>query len=166
MSTPAFALTPVRVPRRLRRRQRALNRLPVQWHGAPLAEAVPLTGRTPSGTKPWLTGLVVLSVLTAHAVGAWYGNRVSLGADVKPKKTTLALEIVRPPKPLPKIEPPPPPPPKAPPKSPPPIQTAAILPSETPIAAPVETVAAVAAAEPAPPAPEPEPVKPAFGGIG
>jgi protein TonB len=165
MSTSALALNPVRIPRRLRRRQRALNRLPVQWYGAPLAEAVPLTGRTPAGTKPWVVGLVIVAVLTAHAVGAWYGNRVSLSADVKPKKTTLALEIVRPPEPLPKVEPPPPPPPpKVQPKAPPPIQTAAIVPSEAPIAAPVETVAAVVPGEPAPPAPEP--VKPAFGGIG
>ena len=164
MSTPALARNPVRIPRRLRRRQRAFNRFPVQWHGAPLAEVVPLTGRAPAGTKPWLVGLVVLAVLSAHAVGAWYGNRISPSADVKPMKTTLALEIVRPPKPLPKIEQPPPPPRKAPPKAPPPIQTAAIVPSEAPIAAPMETAAAVAPAEPVPPAPEP--VKPAIGGIG
>jgi protein TonB len=165
MSTPAFALNPVRVPRRLRRRHRALNRFPVQWHGVPLAESVPIAGRIPSGPRRWLVGLIVLAVLVAHGLGAWYGNRVSLTADVKPEKKTLALEIVRPPKVVPP-EPPPPPPKRTPPKAPPPIQTAAVVPSEAPLAAPVETVAAVAPAEPAPPPPAPVPEKPAFGGIG
>jgi periplasmic protein TonB len=165
MSTPAFALNPVRVPRRLRRRHRALNRFPVQWQGVPLAESVPHAGHTPPRSRPWLVGLVVLAVLAAHSIGAWYGNRVSLASDVKPEKKTLALEIVRPPKVVPQ-EPPPPPPKNTPPKAPPPIQTAVIAPSETPLAAPVETVAVVAPAEPAPQAPAPEPVKPAFGGIG
>jgi periplasmic protein TonB len=163
MSTPAFAHNPVRAPRSLRRRRRVLNRFPVQWQGVPLAESVPLADRTPESPRPWLVGLVVLAVLAAHGFGAWYGNRVSLTADVKPRKTTLALEIVRPPRVVPQE--PPPPPKRTPPKSPPPIQTAAVVPSEAPLAAPVETVAAVAPAEPAPP-PEPEPVKPAFGGIG
>jgi len=104
-------------------------------------------------------------VLVAHAIGAWYGNGVSLSTEVKPKESRLALEFIRPPKALPP-EPPPPPPKRAPPKAPPPIQSAAVVPSEAPVAAPVETVAAVAAAEPAPPPPSPEPVKPAFGGIG
>jgi periplasmic protein TonB len=166
MSKPAFGLHPARVPRRVRRRHRALNRFPVQWHGVPLAEAVPLAGRTPARPRRWLVGLVVLAVLAAHGLGAWYGKRTSLTVDVKPRKSTLALEIVRPPKVVPQ-EPPPPPPRRTPPKAPPPIQNAAAVPSEAPLAAPVETVAAVAPAEPAPPpAPEPEPVKPAFGGIG
>lgn len=111
-----------------------------------------------------LLALVAVAVLAVHAIGAWYGNNVSLSAKARPKESRLALEIIRPPKALP-TEPPPPPPTRRPPKVPPPIQTAAVVPSEAPIAAPVETVAAVAPAEPAPP-PPPEPVKPAFGGIG
>jgi len=111
-----------------------------------------------------LLALVAVAVLAMHAIGAWYGNNVSLSAKARPKESRLALEIIRPPKALP-TEPPPPPPTRRPPKVPPPIQTAAVVPSEAPIAAPVETVAAVAPAEPAPP-PPPEPVKPAFGGIG
>jgi protein TonB len=165
MSTPAIALPLHRVPRRIRRRQRALNRFPSQWHEVPLADAASLAGHKTPVARAWKVAIAAVIVLAAHGLGVWYGNRVSLASDVKPKKTTLALEIVRPPKPQPKIEPPPPPPPKAPPKAPPPIQAAAVVPSEAPTAAPVETVAAVVPAEPAPP-PPPEPVKPAFGGIG
>jgi len=164
MSTPALALPLHRVPRRFRRRHRALNRFPLQWHEVPLADAGSLGGHRAPVPRFWKVALVVLAVLAAHGLGVWYGNNVSLTSDAKPKKNTLALEIVRPPKPLPKIEPPPPPR-KAPPKAPPPIQTAAVVPSDVPVAAPVETVAAVAPAEPAPP-PPPESVKPAFGGIG
>ena len=109
--------------------------------------------------------VAALAVFAAHGVGVWYGNRVSLITDLKPQKNTLALEIIRPPKVEPPAPPPPPPPRRTPPKAPPPIQTAAVVPSEAPLAAPVETVAAVAPAEPAP-VPPPEPVKPAFGGIG
>jgi protein TonB len=164
MSTPALALPLHRVPRRFRRRQRALNRFPLQWHEVPLADAATLGGRKAPVPRAWKVALVALAVLAAHGLGVWYGNNVSLTSDATPKKTTLALEIVRPPKPLPKIEPPPPPR-KAPPKAPPPIQTAAVVPSDVPVAAPVETVAVAAPAEPAP-SPPPEPVKPAFGGIG
>jgi protein TonB len=164
MSTPAGALAPARIPRRFRRRRQALNRFPVQWHEVPLAEASTLGGQKPPTSRRTWVVLAALIVFAAHGIGAWYGNRVSLTADVKPQKKTLALEIVRPPKVVPP-EPPPPPPKRTPPKAPPPIQTAAVVPSEAPIAAPVETVAAVAPAEPAPPEP-PEPVKPAFGGIG
>ena len=164
MSTPALALPLHRVPRWLRRRQRALNRFPSPWHEVPLAGAASLAGRKAPVPRAWKVALAALVVLAAHGLGVWYGNRVSLSSDIPPKKTTLAIEIVRPPKPLPKIEPPPPPP-KVRPKAPPPIQTAAVVPSEAPVAAAVETVAAIAPAEPAPP-PPPEPVKPAFGGIG
>ncbi|HEV7610079.1 MAG TPA: energy transducer TonB [Steroidobacteraceae bacterium] len=165
MSTPALALPIHRVPRRLRRRRHALNRFPLQWHDVPVAESAAFTGPRKAVPRRWLIALVAVAVLAAHGLGVWYGNRVSLGADVKPKKSTLAIELVRPPKPLPKVEPPPPPPKRTPPRAPPPIHTAAIVPSEAPVAAPVEAVAAVAPAEPAPP-PAPEPVKPAFGGIG
>jgi len=165
MSTPALALPRHRVPRHLRRRRHALNRLPLQWHDASVADPAALAGRKAPVPRRWLLALAAIAVLLAHGLGVWYGNRISLGADVKPKKATLAIEIVRPPKPRPLVEPPPPPPKRTPPKAPPPIQTAAIVPSEAPIAAPVETVAARAPAEPAP-APAPEPVKPAFGGIG
>jgi periplasmic protein TonB len=164
MSTPAPALPLHRVPRRQRRRHRALNRFPVQWHEVPLAEAATLGGRKAPASRFWKWALVAVAVLTAHGVGVWYGNHVSLVSDAKPRKSELAIEIVRPPKPLPPKVEPPPPPKKTPPRAPPPIQTAAVVPSEAPIAAPVETVAAVAPAEPAPP--PPEPVKPAFGGIG
>jgi len=164
MSTPALALTVSRVPRRLRRRRHALNRFPVQWHGAAVAETVALTGGKSPKRRLGAVLAAVVVVLAAHALGVWYGNSVSVATGSPPKKSTLALEIIRPPKPLPKIEPPPPPPPKIRPKAPPPIQTAAVVPSDAPVAAPIETVAAVAPAEPAPP--PPEPVKPAFGGIG
>jgi protein TonB len=166
MSTPALALAVHRIPRRLRRRRHALNRLPVQWHGAAVAEVLALSG----GKAPtWRLGLIlaVVAVLLAHALGVWYGNHLSPATDSPPKKSTLALEFVRPPKPLPKVEPPPPPPPppKAARKAPPPIQTSPVVASEAPSLAAVETVAAIAPAGPAPPAP-PEPVKPAVGGIG
>ncbi len=66
-------------------------------------------GKSPK--RRWLLVLAaVVVVLAAHALGVWYGNNVSIATDSRPKKSTLALEIVRPPKPLPKIEPPPPPP--------------------------------------------------------
>ena len=126
MSTPALALTVPRVPRRLRRRRHALNRFPVQWHGAAVAEAVALTGGK-SPKRSLALVLAAVAVLAAHALGVWYGNNVSIATDARPKKSTLALEFVRPPKPLPKVEPPPPPPPKVRPKAPPPIQTAAVV---------------------------------------
>jgi protein TonB len=134
----------------------------VQWHGAAVADTVALTGGKSPSRRLALV-LAAAAVLAAHALGVWYGNSVSVATDSPRKKSTLALEFVRPPKPLPKIEPPPPPR-KAPPEAPPPIQTSTYVASEAPIAAPVETVAAVAPAEAAPP--PPEPVKPAFGGIG
>jgi len=165
MSTPAPALPPLRVSRHHRRRRHALNRTALHWSDVPVADSGAPQGRPAAPPRSWLIALAAVAVIAAHAIGVWYGNRISLVPGVKPQKHTLAIEIVRPPKPV--IEPPsPPPPPKrTPPKAPPPIQTAAALPSEAPIAAPVETVAAVAPAEPAPP-PPPEPVKPAFGGIG
>jgi protein TonB len=166
MSTPAPALPVHRVPRRLRRRRQALNRFPLQWHDVPVADSIVFAGRKAAVPRRWLVALAAIAVLAAHGLGVWYGNRVSLGADVKPKKSTLAIELVRPPKPLPKVEPPPPPK-RTPPKAPPPIQTAAVVPSDAPIAAPMETVAVAVPAEPVPaPASAPEPVKPAFGGIG
>ena len=166
MSTPAVAFAPLRAPRRPRRRRLALNRFPLHWHEVPLADAQTLRGRKGPVARRWWVAVVVLSVLAAHGLGVWYGNGVSLSAAVKPTKHTLAIEIVRPPKVVPP-EPPPPPPKRTPPKAPPPIQTAAAVPSEAPVAAPAETVAAIAPAEPAPPAPPAlEPVKPAFGGIG
>jgi protein TonB len=136
----------------------------VQWHGAAVAETVALTGGK-SPKRGLVLVLAAVAVLAAHALGVWYGNSVSVATGSPPKKSTLALEIIRPPKPLPKIEPPPPPPAKPRIKAPPPIQAATVAPSDAPVAAPVETVAALAPAEPAPP-PAPEPVKPAFGGIG
>jgi protein TonB len=165
MSTPALALARNRIPRVVRRRRRALNRLLLQWHDVPVAESPAFAGREPVARLRWLIAVAAVAVLLGHALGLWLGNRES-DADVKPKKSTLAIELVRPPKSLPKVEPPPPPK-RTPPKAPPPIQTAAPAPTEAPIAAPVATVAAVAPAEPAAAAPaEPEPVKPAFGGIG
>lgn len=164
MSTPAPVLTPVRVTRRGRRGRHAAWRAPLQWHDVAPAASETLRGGDARPPRRWLVALVALAVIAAHSLGAWYGNRFSLQADIKPKKNTLALEFVRPPEPV-KAEPPPPPPPKPrQQKAPPPIQTAAVVPSEAPIAAPVETVAAVEPAPPAPPAPEP--VKAAFGGIG
>jgi protein TonB len=163
MSTPAIALSPHRVSPRARRRRHALNRIPLPWNEVQVAHS-PALAEPPRG-KPryWILGLVALAVVGAHLVGAWYAEHASLVDAVKPKRNTLALEIVRSPKPEPpKVEPPPPK--RTPPRAPPPIQTAAVVPSEAPIAAPVETVAAVQPAPPAPPAPEP--VKAAFGGIG
>ncbi|HEU5135913.1 MAG TPA: energy transducer TonB [Steroidobacteraceae bacterium] len=165
MSTPALALPIHRVPRRLRRRRQVHGRVPLQWHDVPVAGSGALVGHKPTPSRRWLVALVAVLVVAAHAVGVWYGNSFSLGSDVKPKKNTLAIEIVRPPQPEPIVEPPSPPPPKkTPPRALPPIQSALVA-SEAPIAAPVETVAAVEPAPPAPPAP-PEPVRPAFGGIG
>jgi len=163
MSTPAFALPPNRVSRRQRRRRHALNRIPLVWHDVPVAASAAVGEQKPARPRYWLLAVVALTLIGLHVVGAWYANEVSLQAAAKPQKNSLAIELVRPPKP-PKVEPPPPPPPKTPPKAPPPIQTEAVVASDAPIAAPVETVAAVVAAPPAPPAPEP--VKPAFGGIG
>jgi protein TonB len=166
MSTPALALPKNRVPRVVRRRRRALNRLPLQWHEVPVAESAAFSARRPAVRPHWLIAIAAVVVVLAHALGVWLGNRVSLETDLKPKKSTLAIELVRPPRTSPKVEPPPPPK-RTPPRAPPPIQSVAPAPSEAPIAAPVETVTAVAAVEPAAPAPvAPEPVKPAFGGIG
>jgi protein TonB len=166
MSTPAPALPRLHVSRHNRRRRHALNRTALQWRDVPVAGSGAPLGRRPAPPRWWLVALAGVAVIAAHGVGVWYGNRISLAPDVKPQKHTLALEIVRPPKPV--IEPPaPPPPPKrTPPKAPPPIQTAAPAASDSPVVAPAETVAAMAPAEPSPPAPAPEPVKPAFGGIG
>lgn len=164
MSTPALALPVHRVPRRLRRRRHVHGRVPLQWHDVPVADSGALVGRKPTSSRRWLIALLAVVVIAAHALGVWYGNSFSLGSAVKPKKHTLAIEIVRPPKPEPIVEPPPPPPKKTPPRAPPPIESAVVA-SEVPIAAPVETVAVAEPAPPAPPAP-PEPVRAAFGGIG
>jgi len=163
MSTPAQALTPSRVSRRQRRRRHALNRIPLPWHEVPVAASAAVGEQKPAGPRYWILGVVSATLIGLHVAGAWYAQKAALQPGVKPQKNTLAIELVRPPKPV-KVEPPPPPPRKTPPKAPPPIQTESFVASEAPIAAPVETVAAVVAAEPAPPAPEP--VKPAFGGIG
>jgi len=131
----------------------------------PVADSgVPVGGST-AAPRWWPIALAAVAVVAAHAIGVWYGNRISGAPAAKPPQHTLALEIVRPPKPMLEPPPPPPPPKRTPPKAPPPIQTAAVVASEAPMAAPVEAVAAVAPAEPAPP-PAPEPVKPAFGAIG
>jgi protein TonB len=164
MSTPAFALVPLRVPRH-RRRRRTLDRFPREWHEVSLGGAADLGGRQIPVARRWWVALAALAVFAVHGVGVWYGNRVSLTSDLKPPKRTLALEIIRPPKVEPPA-PPPPPPKRTRPKAPPPIQTAAVVPSEAPPTAPVQTVAAVAPAEAAPASPPPETVKPAFGGIG
>jgi protein TonB len=167
MSTPALALPPNRVSRRQRRRQ-IWARVPLQWHAVAVAQSAAFVGRPAKPPRRWLFALAVVLVIAAHVLGVWIGQRYASISEPKPRPKTLAIEIVRPPTPLPKIEPPPPPPPpkqlrKA---APPPIQTAVPAASDEPVAAPVETVAAVAPAEPAPPPPAPEPVKPAFGGIG
>lgn len=172
MSTPALALPQPRVSRRNRRRRHALNRNPLVWSDVPVAPSAVVHGpaitEPPQRRTPFaILGIVALAIIGAHLAGAWYANRASHADAVKPKKTTLALEIVRPPKPPepPKVEPPPPPPKPRQNRAPPPIETAAVVPTESPIAAPVETVAAAEPAPPAPP-PAPEPVKAAFGGIG
>jgi periplasmic protein TonB len=164
MSTPAVALHPYRPLHRSRRRRHSAYRLfAVQLHDIPVAESAALVGEKTARPRLWLLGLVALLVIAAHGVGVWYGQKVGIQAQVRPAQNKLAVELVHPPKPpAPKIEPPPPP--KVQPKAPPTILNAAVVPSEAPIAAPVETVAAVVAAPPAPPAPEP--VKAAFGGIG
>ena len=164
MSTPAPALPQYRVSRHHRRRRHALNRTSLHWHDVPVAESGALAGKPVARQRWWLIALAAVLVVAVHAVGVWYGNSATLQSGIKPQKHTLALEIVRPPRPV--IEPPPPPPPpkRTPPKAPPPIQTTSVVASDAPIAAPVETVAAVAPAPPAPAAPEP--VRPAFGGIG
>ncbi|HUQ11033.1 MAG TPA: energy transducer TonB [Steroidobacteraceae bacterium] len=168
MSTPALALPRARVSRRQRlRRRHALNRIPLQWHDVPVAQSPGLIGGRAVTPRYWVLGVVALALVGLHFAAAWYADRVARIDAVKPQKNSLAIELVRPPEPEPpKTEPPPPKtPPKAPPKAPPPIQTAAVVPSDAPVAAPVETLAAVAPAELAPP-PPPAPVKPAFGGIG
>jgi protein TonB len=164
MSTPAIALPQYRTSRRQRRRRHALNRIPLLWSEVPVSQSPALSEPPKRKPRYWILGLVALAVVGAHLVGAWYAENTSLASAVKPKKNMLALEIVRPPKPEPPKVEPPPPPKRTPPRAPPPIQTAAVVPSEAPIATPVESVAAVEAAPPAPPAPEP--VKAAFGGIG
>jgi periplasmic protein TonB len=168
MSTPALQLPIRKASRHQRRRRRhAWSQVPLQWHDIPVAQSQTAGGRRGRPAKRWLIALAVVAVLVAHALGVWFGDRLSLASAAKPRQTTLAIELVRPPPP-PKIEPPPTPPPpkKTPPRTPPPIQTVAAAPSEAPVTAPVETVAAVEPAPPAPPAPAPAPVKPAFGGIG
>lgn len=167
MSTPALALPQVRISRRQRlRRRHALNRIPLQWHDVPVAESPGFFGRRPGRPRYWILGVIAVALIGLHLVAAWYADRVASIEATKPQKNTLAIELVRPPKPVqPKVEPPPPPPPKKNDKAPPPIQTSAVVASDAPVAAPVETVAAIATAEPAPPVP-PAPVKPAFGGIG
>jgi len=167
MSTPALALPRARVSRRQRlRRRHALNRIPLQWTEVPVSGSAGFIGRKPGTPRYWILGVVAVALVGLHFAAAWYADRAARIDAVKPQKNTLAIELVRPPNPEPKVEPPPPPPPpKRSNKAPPPIQPAAVVPSEAPVAAPVETVAAVAPAEPAPP-PSPAPVKPAFGGIG
>jgi protein TonB len=168
MSTPALALPLNRVSRRQRRRQR-WGRVPLHWHTVPVAQSAAFVARPAQPPRHWLFALAALAVIAAHVLGVWIGQRYTLTTEPKVKPKTLAIEILRPPRPLPRIEPPPPPPP---PKqqrksAPPPIQTLAAAPSAEPVAAPSESVSAVALAEPAPAAPPtPEPVKPAFGGIG
>jgi protein TonB len=167
MSTPALALPQARISRRQRlRRRHALNRIPLQWHEVPVAESPGFVGRKPGTPRYWILGLIAVALVAVHFVAAWYADRVARIEATKPQKNTLAIELVRPPKPQPKVEPPPPPPPpKKNNEAPPPIQTSAVVANDAPVAAPVETVAPVAAAEPAPP-PPPAPVKAAFGGIG
>ena len=166
MSTPALALPLSRGLRRQRRRRHALSRVPLQWHEVPVAASGVLDTPPRRGLPRWLVVVLAVTVVTLHAVGTWYANRISLVNDAKPRVAKLAVEFVQPPKPK-AVEPPPPPPPPKPrhERAPPPIQASAVAASESAVAAPVETVAAVAPAEPAPP-PPPEPVKPAFGGIG
>jgi len=166
MSTPALALPLKRVSRRQRRRQ-LWARVPLQWHAVPVADSAAFVGRPAKPPRRWLFAVAALVVIAAHVVGVWVGHRYALTSQPKQKPKELAIEIVRPPKPLPKIEPPPPPPPpKTQRKAPPPIQTLAAVPANETVATPVETVAAVAPAEATPPPPAPEPVKAAFGGIG
>jgi hypothetical protein len=167
MSTPAIALPQHRVSRRARRRRHALNRIPLQWHDVPVARSPGLAEPPKKSGAPrlWLLAILAVAVIGGHVAGAWYADQARLADAVKPKKNTLALEIVRPPKPAepPKVEPPPPKPRQN--RAPPPIQAAAIAPADAPVAAPAEVAAAVEPAPPAPP-PAPEPVKAAFGGIG
>jgi len=163
MSTPALALPVSRVSRRERRRRHALSRVALPWREVPVAASPAFFARRPGNSRGRWVALVAILVIAAHALGLWYGSRFSLSNEAPRKQTTLALELVRPPKP--KVQAPPPPPHK--PRrerAPPPIQSAVVA-NDAPVAAPVEAVAAVAPAEPAPP-PPPEPVKPAFGGIG
>ena len=79
---------------------------------------------------------MALAVLAAHGLGVWYGNSISLTSDAKPQKNTLAIEIVRPPEAAAEARTAAATARKAPPKAPPPIQTAAVVPSEVPVAAP------------------------------
>jgi hypothetical protein len=73
----------------------------VQWHGTAVAETVALTGGKSPKRRLGLM-LAAIAVLAAHALGVWYGNSFSVATGSPPRKSTLALEIIRPPKPLPK----------------------------------------------------------------
>jgi protein TonB len=140
--------------------------VPLQWHAVPVAQSAAFVSRPSKPPRRWPFAAAVIAVVVAHGLGVWVGQRYTLIAEPKAKPKTLAVEIVHPPKPLPKIEPPPPPtPPKTQHKAPPPIQTLAAVRGPEPTAAPVESIAAVAPAEPVPPPPL-EPVRAAFGGIG
>src|SRR6185295_19722057 len=110
MSTPALALPLIRASRRQRRRQ-LWARVPLQWHAVPVAQSAAFVGRPSKPPRRGLFALAVFAVVAAHALGVWIGQRYTLIAEPKAKPKTLAVEIVHPPKPLPKIEPPPPPPP-------------------------------------------------------
>jgi protein TonB len=166
MSTPAHVLPQLRVSRRQRlRRRHALNRLPLVWHDVPVAQSPGFVGRKVAKPRYWVVGVVVLALVGLHFAAAGFADRNARIESTQPRTNTLAIELVRPPKPEPPKAEPPPPPKKAAPKAPPPIQTSAAVADTAPVAASVETVAAVAPAEPAPP-PPPAPVKPAFGGIG
>lgn len=166
MSTPALALPVSRGPQRQRRRRHALSRVPLQWREVQVASSPAFFARHAGKSRlAWIAAAILL-VVGLHSAGVWYGNRISLVAPAKARPTTLAVELVHPPKPLPRIEPPPPPKPRRE-HAPPPIQQSTVVANEAPVAAPVDTVAAVVPAEPAPPPPPaPEPVKPAFGDIG
>jgi periplasmic protein TonB len=168
MSTPALQLPIRKTSRQQRRRRRhTWSQAPLQWHDIPVAKSGTIGGRATPPARRWWVAFAVIAVFAAHALGVWFGDRFSLAAGIEPKKTTLAIEFVRPPEP-PKAEPPPPPPPPKPRRAPPPIQTQAVAVADAPVSSAVETVAAlepVAIAPPALPTP-PAPVKPAFGGIG
>ncbi len=166
MSTPAHVLPQVRVSRRQRlRRRHALNRIPLVWHDVPVAQSPGFVGKKVKTPRYWLLAVVALGLIGLHVVGAWVADRNARIEATKPQKNTLAIELVRPPKPEPPKAEPPPPPKKTPPRAPPPIQTSAVVADTAPVASPVQAVAAVAPAERAPPPPL-APVKPAFGGIG
>src|SRR4051812_29128597 len=149
MSTPALALPLSRGSRRLRRRH-ALSRTPLQWHEVPIAASVAVAERRGDESRRWLVALAALVVIALHSVGTWYLNRISLLSEARPKVAKLAVEFVHPPQPK-KVEPPPPPAPPRPhrERTPPPIQTRSVVASDVPVAAPAESVAAGAPAEPA-----------------